>query len=152
MKIIAPGSAEEFKEYYRLRYEVLRQPWQQPEGSERAEDDATATHALLIDEAGNAMGVGRLHLHSPDEAQIRFMAIRTDKQGQGLGDILLKHLEDIARQWHVKQLTLQARENALTFYRRNGFKVVEKSHLLFGEIQHYKMIKQLNEAAALLSE
>jgi predicted GNAT family N-acyltransferase len=144
MKIIAPELPAELEQYYRLRYEVLRQPWQQPAGSERANDDDTATHAMLIDENGQPLGVGRLHRHSSEEAQIRFMAIRPDQQGKGLGDLILKYLETIARQWQVKQLTLQARENALNFYRRNGFKEVEKSYLLFGEIQHYKMAKILN--------
>jgi len=144
MKIITPTSASEWEKYYQLRYQVLRMPWNQPFGSERAEDDSTATHALLVDDSGEAAGVGRLHQHSPEEAQIRFMAIRPDKQGKGLGDLILKYLEEIARQWQVKYITLQAREKALNFYHRNGFKVVEKSHLLFGEIQHYKMIKYLD--------
>lgn len=144
MKIIVPNRPEEFDQYYHLRYRVLRQPWQQPKGSERATDDETATHAMLVDENGEALGVGRLHQHSPEEAQIRFMAIRPDQQGKGLGDIILKHLEAIARVWQVKLITLQARENALNFYRRNGFKVIEKGHLLFGEIQHFKMAKYLN--------
>ncbi len=146
MKIIVPSSSAAFDQYYQLRYEVLRQPWQQPLGSERATDDATATHAMLVDENNEAIGVARLHQQSPEEAQIRFMAIRPDKQGRGLGNLLLEHLEIIARSWQVKQLTLQARENALNFYRRNGYEVVEKSHLLFGEIQHYKMVKFLNKA------
>ncbi len=141
MKIIVPNQPEEWAQYYRLRFEVLRQPWQQPVGSEQAPDDDTATHAMLIDENGIALGVGRLHQNAPDEAQIRFMAIRPDQQGKGLGDVVLKHLENTARKWQVKQLTLHARENALNFYRRNGFKVIAKSHLLFGEIQHYKMAK-----------
>ena len=119
---------------------VLRQPWQQPAGSERADDDATATHAMLVDENSKVLGVGR-HQHPPTEVQIRFMAIRSDQQGNGLGGEILKYLELIAHKWQVDKITLQARENALNFYRRNGFKIVEKSHLLFGEIQHYKMVK-----------
>jgi hypothetical protein len=40
-------------------------------------------------------------------------------------------------------MTLQAREKAIPFYERLGYKVVEKTHLLFGEIQHYKMRKEI---------
>ena len=98
MKIIIPATPAEFTNYYRLRYEVLRQPWQQPLGSERAEDDVTATHAMLINEEQEALGVGRLHQHSPEEAQIRFMAIQPDKQGLGLGNLLLQYFETIDRQ------------------------------------------------------
>jgi hypothetical protein len=38
---------------------------------------------------------------------------------------------------------LQARENAVAFYERNGFHVVKPSFLLFNEIQHFLMEKML---------
>ncbi len=143
MIIVSPVTTEDFEQYYRLRYEVLRQPWHQPRGSERVPDDDTATHAMLLNKEQEVIGVCRLHQVSATEAQIRFMAIRPDQQGQGLGNQLLDYLENIARQWGVTQITLQARENALNFYRRNGYVELEKTNLLFGEIQHYKMVKSL---------
>ena len=75
MQIIEPRNADDLEKYYRLRWEVLRAPWQQPRGSEKAADDATATHALLINEVGEPLGVCRLHLQTAAEAQIRFMAV-----------------------------------------------------------------------------
>jgi N-acetylglutamate synthase-like GNAT family acetyltransferase len=144
MNIIEPSTPEQFEQYYRLRYETLRGPWNQPEGSERAEDDDTAIHAMLVDDDGDeVIGVCRLHLSTPQEGQIRFMGIRADKQGQRLGDQLLQYLEEKARQLGATVMTLQARENAVNFYRRNGYEVIEKTHLLFGSIQHYKMARQL---------
>jgi len=41
-----------------------------------------------------------------------------------------------------KTIILHAREIAVPFYERMGFRVTEKSHLLFGEIQHYLMEKK----------
>ena len=76
MHLLAPSTPEQFEQYYRLRYETLRGPWNQPEGSERAEDDDAAVHAMLVDEEGEAIGVCRLHLSTPQEGQIRFMGIR----------------------------------------------------------------------------
>ncbi|GAB3530993.1 hypothetical protein GCM10027443_12540 [Pontibacter brevis] len=143
MEVIEPATPEEFKKYYRLRYETLRQPWYQPEGSERAEDDDTAIHAMLVDEDGEAVGVCRLHLNTPQEGQLRFMGIRKDKQGQQLGNQLIEYLEARAKAMGAMTLTLQARENAVNFYRRNGYEVVEKTYVLFGTIQHYRMTKQL---------
>jgi len=143
MKIIEPATPGEFTAYYRLRYQVLRQPWHQPEGSERAPDDDLATHALLLDEDGQAVGVCRLHLHTPQEGQIRFMGIRPDKQGLRLGDRLLAYMEARAKEMGAGRMSLQARENAVNFYRRNGYEVVAKTHLLFGTIQHYLMAKTL---------
>ena len=143
MHVIEPTTEEQFKQYYQLRYDTLRKPWDQPEGSEHAEDDDTAVHAMLVDDEGEAVGVCRLHLNTPEEGQIRFMGIRADKQGQRLGDQLLHYLEERARELGATTMTLQARENAVNFYRRNGYEVVEKTYLLFGSIQHYKMARQL---------
>lgn len=143
MQIIEPTTPEQFEQYYRLRYQTLREPWGQPEGSERAEDDNTAIHAMLLDDAGEAVGVCRMHLATPEEAQIRFMGIRQDMQGKKLGDQLLHYQEERARQLGATRMMLQARENAVNFYRRNGYEIEEKSHLLFGTIQHYRMARQL---------
>lgn len=143
MHIIEPSTPEQSKKYYRLRFETLRQPWGEPEGSERAEDDATAIHAMLLNDAGEAVGVCRMHLNSPQEAQIRFMGIRKDMQGQKLGDQLIQYMEQRAREMGATRMMLHARENAVNFYRRNGYQVEEESYLLFGSIQHYKMDKQL---------
>jgi len=143
MYLKAPESPADFEKYYQLRWEVLRAPWQQPRGSEKAADDASATHALLLNEKEEAIGVCRLHLQTPAEAQIRFMAIRPDYQGQGLGQKLLQYLEEKARAAGARFITLQARENAVQFYEKCNYTVLEKTHLLFGSIQHYKMLKEL---------
>ncbi|WP_266203279.1 GNAT family N-acetyltransferase [Pontibacter kalidii] len=143
MRILEPATPGQFEQYYRLRYQTLRQPWGQPEGSERADDDATAIHAMLVSDAGEALGVCRLHLSAPQEGQLRFMGIRSDQQGKRLGDLLLQYMEARARALGAERITLQARENAVNFYRRNGYETVEKTHLLFGTIQHYLMAKRL---------
>ncbi|GAB3193847.1 GNAT superfamily N-acetyltransferase [Pontibacter aydingkolensis] len=143
MQIIEPSTPKQFEKYYRLRYLTLRQPWGQPEGSEHADDDATAIHAMLINDVGEALGVCRMHLATPHEAQIRFMGIRHDMQGKKLGDQLLHYQEERARELGATRMMLHARENAVNFYRRNGYEIEEKSYLLFGTIQHYKMARQL---------
>ncbi|CAN5896908.1 hypothetical protein BH24BAC1_BH24BAC1_35450 [soil metagenome] len=143
MKVIEPGTPEEFASYYRLRYTLLRQPWNEPEGSEKAEDDATSVHALLLDDEEKAIGVCRLHLASPTQAQIRFMAIDRAYQGRGLGHLLLAYLEEKVRQLGATTMMLHAREKAVSFYERAGYRVVEKSYVLFGEIQHYRMEKEI---------
>jgi hypothetical protein len=40
---------------------------------------------------------------------------------------------------------LHAREPAVPFYRRHGYRMVAASHLLFGEIRHYLMSKALED-------
>ena len=144
MKIIEPTTSEEFKKYYNLRYEILRKPWGQPPGSERDEGEETSIHRMIIDNTtGNALAVGRIQFNSTDEAQIRFMAVADKFHGKGLGGQIISALENVARVKGSKQIILSARENALQFYRNNGYEIVKKTHLLFGEIQHWLMKKEL---------
>ena len=144
MNLIEPKTSEDFKKYYKLRYEILRKPWGQPIGSERDEGDETSIHRMIIDEkTGKVLAVGRLEFNSKDEAQIRYMAVSDDWQGQGLGSQIIAALEDFAQRNGNKWMILSARENAVQFYKNNGYEIVRKTHLLFGEIQHWLMKKEL---------
>ena len=144
MKIIEPTTSEEFEKYYNLRYEVLRKPWGQPPGSERDEGEETSIHRMIIDnKTGNALAVGRIHFNSTHEAQIRYMAVADDLQGKGLGSQIISALEDVARGKGIQRIILSARENARQFYKNNGYEIMEKTHLLFGKIQHWLMRKEL---------
>ena len=144
IKIINPSTPKEFESYYNLRWWVLREPWGQIKGSERDKDDEVSHHRMIIDEAtGVAVAVGRLHFNSKEEAQIRYMAVAENYQGQGIGSKIVAVLEDIALEKGANRIILQARENALKFYRKNGYEIIEKSYLLFDEIQHWLMKKKL---------
>jgi predicted GNAT family N-acyltransferase len=143
MTVRSPQTEQEWEQYYQLRYEVLRKPWNQPLGSEKDKDDATSQHLALFDERGDVMGVCRLQLNSPLEAQVRYMAVSPKVQGQSKGNLLMQAAEEAARKQGAEKLILQARENAVRFYERNGYKVVETSYLLFNSIQHYLMEKYI---------
>lgn len=145
----SPRTPAEWAAYYRLRYAVLRQPWQQPPGSERvpADDEPGTMHALLLaDEAAEtpvALAVGMLQPTSAQQGQIRFMAVAPESAGRGLGQQIMAYLEAQARAAGLTEIVLHSREAAVGFYERLGYVVVEPSHLLFGEIQHFLMKKQL---------
>ena len=144
MNIIEPKSSEEFRKYYNLRYEILRKPWGQPYGSERDEGETTSIHRMIIDDkTDEVLAVGRLQFNSIDEAQIRYMAVLDEFQGQGFGSQIISVLEDVARENGNKWMILSARGNAIQFYKNNGYEIVRKTHLLFGEIQHWLMQKEL---------
>jgi len=144
VKIIEPNSSAEFEQYYNLRYEVLRKPWLQPKGSEKDDGDKSSIHRMIIDESnGKAVAVGRLQFNTSEEAQIRYMAVSDNYQLKGYGNIIVKTLEDIALNEGIRNIILQARENALKFYWKNGYEIIEKSYLLFDEIQHWLMVKKI---------
>ena len=142
--VIEPQTPEEFKQYYSLRYEILRKPWGQSKGSERDNNDEISHHRMIIDEiTGDTIAVGRLQFNTKEKAQIRYMAVADNYQGQGLGSKIVTALEDIALDKGASRIILQARSNAVQFYQSNGYEIVEKTHLLFDEIQHWLMKKEL---------
>jgi GNAT superfamily N-acetyltransferase len=144
-KIIQPNTPENWSTYYDLRFKVLRQPWHQPIGSEKVDDDAQSLHGMILDENGIALAAARIHQASDHQAQIRFMAVHPDFQGKGLGKAVLQFVELLGRKNFpgITEFCLQARENAVPFYSSNHYSTVEKTFLLFGEIQHYLMVKKI---------
>jgi predicted GNAT family N-acyltransferase len=138
-----PRTAEEWERYFDLRWRVLRAPWRQPRGSERDNLDAESFHLLVRDTAGAVVAVGRLHLNSPAEAQVRYMAVEETCRGRGLGSRILAGLEDHARSHGVTGIVLNARENAVNFYRRHGYTVEGPAETLFGQVRHLRMRKEV---------
>ncbi|MFY7945118.1 MAG: GNAT family N-acetyltransferase [Crocinitomicaceae bacterium] len=142
MEIRSPKTTSEWEEYYDLRYRILREPWKQPRGSERNEGDATGMHFGLYD-SNQLLGILRLDSMEIGISQIRFMAVETSNQGKGIGENLMLFAEEISKNRGDKKIILHAREIALGFYEKLGYQLIEKSHLLFGEIQHYLMEKNI---------
>ncbi|QDS96810.1 GNAT family N-acetyltransferase [Adhaeretor mobilis] len=145
----APTTPEQFTAYYDLRWRMLRAPWAQPRGSERDElDDADVSHMAAWDESGRLLGVGRLQLNTRSEAQIRFMAVEEDCQRQGVGQALVRRLEQIAREQGATSIILNARSTVTGFYERLGYTVVAQGVAMFedsptGPVEHTRMSKQL---------
>lgn len=143
MEIRTPETPEEWKAYYRLRYEVLREPWGQPEGTEVLADEDQAIHAAAYAADGATLGVARLQRNEGTTGQVRCVAVSAQAQGKGVGRALMIWLEEKAAESGLEEIVLEARDNAVPFYLSIGYKILDKSHLLFGIIQHYTMSKKL---------
>src|SRR5205085_525503 len=90
----------------------------------------SAVYLLVLANNGKALACGRLHLNSPAEAQVRYMAVDENVQGRGYGSAILAALEAEAARLQVSQIVLNARDNAVEFYRRHGY--VAPSKCLYG--------------------
>ena len=141
MEIREPRTKEEWDEYYHLRWKVLRQPWNQPLGTERDTLEDQAKHFAAFEEA-NIIGVGRLDHVDFGVCQIRFMAVQPTYQSNGIGANLMNTMETKAWNSGATEIILHARAQALGFYEKLGYVCIEPSHLLFGEIQHFLMKKK----------
>jgi GNAT superfamily N-acetyltransferase len=137
----SPVERVEWERAYLLRWRVLRKPWGQPRDSERDPLDTIAVHRAAFADNGEVVGVGRLHLNSPTEGQIRYMAVDEQWQGQGIGTAILCALEAEAVRLGVRRVVLDARSGAIPFYLRHGYRVVAPGKRLFGSIAHSVMVK-----------
>jgi N-acetylglutamate synthase-like GNAT family acetyltransferase len=126
MIIRSPVSPEEFDQYFQLRWEILRRPWNQPKGSEIGTDEDVCIHVMAIIESGEVVGVARLQFNTPTSAQARYVAVADHIQGKGIGKALITHLENIAREKGAKEMVLDARENAVDFYKSLHYQITEK--------------------------
>ncbi len=143
-----PETPGEWDQYYNLRWRVLREPWGQPLGSERDELDLQSFHAAIWDGV-MPVAVGRLHFNSPLEAQVRYMAVDPNWQGQQLGSRILSLLEARAQSAGAQRVVLNAREDAAGFYHRHGYSVTGPAGLLFGAIPHLQMLKRLDDVTRM---
>ncbi|TNE70632.1 MAG: N-acetyltransferase [Bacteroidetes bacterium] len=142
IEIRKPLSPKEWDQYYDLRYRVLRKPLGQPVGSERNDGDISGEHFALYDD-GHLKAIARLDSAGEGIAQVRFVAVDSSEQGKGYGRLIMEATERKAGVQGNTKMILHARDYAVNFYERLGYKIVEKSHLLFGVLQHYLMEKPL---------
>ena len=142
MIIKEPRTEEEFEQYYDLRWRILRQPWNQPHGSEKDEKEDESIHIIVV-RNDKVIGCGRGHFNFPTEAQIRYMAVDEEFQGKGVGNKILIALERRLTKKGAKIFILNARENAVKFYQKHDYKIIGKGNILFGVIKHFQMRKEI---------
>ena len=135
MKIRSPAGDAEWEVDFRLRWAWLRERWGQPPGSERDEHEAQARH-LLAEQDGEIVGIGRINPLDEGCWQVRYMAVREDCRGRGIGEAILDGLLAEAAGHRV---VLNAREGVAGFYQKRGFRVTGGGPLMFGEIRHLRM-------------
>ena len=141
--VMSPLNNSDFKDYYYFRWEYLRKDLNQKLGSERDNIEDRSIHRMLKNDVGKIIGIGRLHKLFIDTYQIRYFAIHKDYRKIGVGTYLMKDLEDIIINKESKYIILNARENVLNFYKKLGYKILKKTNLLYGKIQHYEMKKKI---------
>lgn len=142
LDIRSPQNQIDWDNYFDLRWRLLRQPWQQARGSEKDEFEDTGFHRLAIIN-GSIIAVGRLHISANKIARIRYMAVKPNYQRKGIGQKILQSLEQVAIQKNIHYIDLNAREEAVQFYQKQQYKLIEPAHTLYGQIKHFKMKKTL---------
>lgn len=136
----APKNSNELKEYDLFRWTLLRKPIGKSIESLKDKYDSWAFHLIGIKQ-GKIVACGRLHFNNLNEAQIRYMAVDNSLQKQGIGKKILVLLEEKAKKKNAKKIILNARNHAVTFYKKSGYSVLGKYTGSDTEIPHTSMEK-----------
>ena len=104
--------------------------------------DEACDHAIAYDDAGHAIGTGRL---LPD-GRIGRMAVLREWRGRGVGAAILGALVDRARQRGMGRVTVHAQTHAAGFYARYDF-APEGEVFMEADIPHITMTRTLSRDA-----
>ncbi len=140
LKQIDHGTGE-YKKMIALRQQILRQPLGLSfsfEELEREKDDLLI--AAFDDD--DMLGCCLLTVVDNQTMRIRQMAVQNNLQGKGIGASLMSFMENLARDKGYKCLMMHARNTAIGFYERFGYKVRGNEFIEVG-VPHHVMEKML---------
>jgi N-acetylglutamate synthase-like GNAT family acetyltransferase len=114
--------------------------WLEHNSPSNLKKEADRTEFVVYEEAGMIIGVGAI-----EETHLKTIYVLPAYQGKGIGRLILKNLEQIAKDNGVKHLELNSTVNALNFYKRmgyqeQGFITIEKNGI---SVKFTKMIKHI---------
>ncbi|MEO5888908.1 MAG: GNAT family N-acetyltransferase [Ferruginibacter sp.] len=140
LKQIDHGS-KEYQLMVNLRYEIMRKPL----GLSFLPDElAKEKNDILIcafdeDELLGCCILSNMH---PGCVRLRQMAVQRNMQGKGIGESMVTFAENLARDKGYKTLTMHARDTAIGFYEKYGYKVIGEQFIEIN-IPHHIMEKRL---------
>lgn len=149
-KIDTPVSEQDFAEYFELRWKMLRQPWNYPLGSEKDEYEQVSQHRMIRNHQGIIVAVGRIHMNSSEEAQVRHIAVDKDYQGKGLAKLVLSALEAVAREEGAIRIVTNSRQISIPFFESSGFEIEREAPNELGKLKRQQMVKKLTNSNTIL--
>jgi ribosomal protein S18 acetylase RimI-like enzyme len=140
IKQIYYGS-KEYNQMVNLRLEIMRKPLGltfSVDELQKEKDD------ILIGAFDEDVIIGCCILTKIDNSTVRLrqMAVQKNQQGMGIGESMMAFAENIARDKGYKLLTMHARDTAIGFYEKFGYKVKGPAFIEVN-IDHHEMEKKL---------
>ena len=144
IQIKSPQTREEFKEYYALRYELLRRPWGQAKGTEKDDYEPISQHFMAVDDqAKKIVGVIKLMEKEPGVGWLSHLAVAKGFQGQGIGKLLVETVEHAAAEKGYAVVGCMSRLNTTAYFEKFGNHIAGLPTHYFGTIQVAWMEKKL---------
>ena len=140
LKQIDYGSPE-YRQMVQLRYSILRQPLGLGFSTEELEKEKDDILIAAFDD-DEMLGCCMLVPIDVNTLRVRQMAVNNNLQGKGIGASIMAFAETLARDKGYRNLIMHARNTAIGFYEKFGYKVVSGE---FQEVNlaHHVMEKKL---------
>jgi thioesterase domain-containing protein len=149
-KIDIPTSEQNFDDYFMFRWKMLREPWKYPIGSEKDEYEQVSQHRMIRNPAGDVIAVGRVHMNSAEEAQVRHVAVEKSYQGKGLAKMLVASLEAVARSEGAVRMVTNSTQASIALFTSLGFIEQSGRPKELGEQQRQQMVKKLTDPSSIM--
>ncbi|MEO6228675.1 MAG: GNAT family N-acetyltransferase [Ferruginibacter sp.] len=140
LKQIYHGS-KEYEQMVALRYEIMRKPLGLNFSPEELAKEANDILICAYDE-DVILGCCVLTNTTKGCARLRQMAVQRNMQGKGIGESMMMFAENLARDKGYRILTMHARDTAIGFYEKFGYKVKGEQFIEIN-IPHHVMEKRL---------
>jgi ribosomal protein S18 acetylase RimI-like enzyme len=121
LRFITPADAL-YTQELELRYRVLREPLGMSRADVLFPFEAQCLHLVALDPSGVA-GCVLFHQEAATSGRLLQMAVEPALQRRGVGQEMVRTLEAELRKRGVVEVHLHARENAVPFYERLGYRV-----------------------------
>jgi N-acetylglutamate synthase-like GNAT family acetyltransferase len=133
--------SDDYRAALRLRYKVLREPLGLELGPQDTDSDETELQIGAFI-ASRLIGFLMMRVISPDVVQMRQVAVDPTIQKRGTGRALVEEFEARARALGAREIIMNARLTAQTFYEKLGYETCSTPYTQ-STISHIKMKKSL---------
>ena len=139
-KVISHNSPE-YEVEVTLRRLILRQPLGLDFSADQLHAEADSCHiGCYLD--GELVGCLVLKPIDVDSVQMRQVAVAATMQGKGIGRMMVKYSESLAKKLGFREMILHARETAVPFYELLGYAKVGDRFVEI-TLPHWAMAKNL---------
>jgi len=149
-KIDIPTSEQNFDDYFLFRWKMLREPWKYPIGSEKDEYEQVSQHRMIRNADDVVIAIGRVHMNSAEEAQVRHVAVEKAYQGKGLAKMLVASLEAVARSEGAVRMVTNSTQASMALFTSLGFVTQSGEPKELGEQQRQQMVKKLTDPSSIM--
>jgi GNAT superfamily N-acetyltransferase len=134
-----------YEQAVRLREAVLRRPLGLVFTAQELDDEAGSHHIVALEDDDDGACVGCLVLRpiDVDVVRMRQVAVRPDRQRQGIGRALIDFAEQSARACGHREIVAHVREPAIPFYAALGYELTG-SRFIEVTLPHFPMRKLIS--------